>query len=434
MSGTSSGSLERYDALMRLADVFDDAGAEMRTRAGLGEQVLRDPAVSESAPLSPPTWDLVDDELRAATTGKQGLLARSVELDADALVIRATVLTYRWIDELEEAAYRSLGSIAGRAIGYLAPQVALGGAIVSAGLIEADALDRDDVVAYLDELAADNPDLREHVAGGGGLLDGLRMRSALTTGLLAGDDGPAAARGGLRALGVEQFPTGLGPALRDVACGPIDTPSPAGDDVGPATASRPGSLAELLAAAAGSRRAVHVHEVAPDRFVVYLPGPDGRAGNGLRLVGGDHTAYADRATRAIEAAVGVRGGSPSRGPARVLLVGCGQGGVTAIDVATRARSSAFAVDQVVTAGAPSALVPRVPDPTRVLSLEDRADPVALLGSLVNADAANRLTVVFDGGAQPGPDAYVAGARAADAADHPELRAELDRMRELGFLS
>ena len=41
-------------------------------------------------------------------------------------------------------------------------------------------------------------------------------------------------------------------------------------------------------------------------------------------------------------------------------------------------------------------MPRIPGRTRVLSLEDRSDPVALLGSLVNASAANRMTVVFDG--------------------------------------
>ena len=67
---------------------------------------------------------------------------------------------------------------------------------------------------------------------------------------------------------------------------------------------------------------------------------------------------------------------------------------------------------MVTAGAPSALVPRLPDGVRVLSLEDRADPVVQLGSLVNADTANRLTVVFDGAD------HVAGARAADAAAPP----------------
>ena len=98
----------------------------------------------------------------------------------------------------------TLGSIAGRAIGYLAPEVALGGAIVSAGLIETDALDRDGVAAYLNELADNNPELMEHVtSGGGGLLDGLRMRSLLTAGVLAGDQGRLAGQGGLRATGVD---------------------------------------------------------------------------------------------------------------------------------------------------------------------------------------------------------------------------------------
>ena len=58
---------------------------------------------------------------------------------------------------------------------------------------------------------------------------------------------------------------------------------------------------------------------------------------------------------------------------------------------------------------------RIPEGTRVLSLEDRTDPVALLGSLINARVTNRLTVVFDGGDEPGAASYVAGGRAADAA-------------------
>jgi hypothetical protein len=71
---------------------------------------------------------------------------------------------------------------------------------------------------------------------------------------------------------------------------------------------------------------------------------------------------------------------------------------------------------------------------RALALEDRADPVAQLGSLVNADTANRLTVVFDGSGAVGSGAYVAGGRAVDATDHPGLREELDRLRGLGYLS
>ncbi|WP_295656835.1 hypothetical protein [uncultured Nocardioides sp.] len=131
--------------------------------------------------------------------------------------MRATVLTYRWIDELREAACRTLGSIAGRAIDYLAPEVALGGAIVSAGLIETDALDRDGVAAYLSDLAENNPELMDHISGGGGLLDGLQMRSLLTAGVLRGDSGSLAARGGMRAMGVQPFGYDGGSALRDHA-------------------------------------------------------------------------------------------------------------------------------------------------------------------------------------------------------------------------
>ena len=148
---------DKYDQMLALADLFDSSGSDMRARARLGEQILRDDDVADSEELSPATYGQAEEDIRAATTGKHGLLTRSVELDADALVVRATVLTYRWIDELQQAAYQTLGSIAGRAIGYLAPEVALGGAIVSAGLIETDVLDRDSVTAYLNELAENNP-------------------------------------------------------------------------------------------------------------------------------------------------------------------------------------------------------------------------------------------------------------------------------------
>jgi hypothetical protein len=193
---------DKYHEMLALADLFDTSGVEMRHRSRLGAEILADDDVADSAELSPATFAQAEEDIRAATTGKQGLLTRSVELDADALVVRATVLTYRWIDELQDAAYKTLGNIAGRAIGYLAPEVALGGAIVSAGLIETDTLDRDGVASYLNELAESNPELMDHMAGVGGLLDGLQMRSLLAAGVMSTDRGPAAARGGLRAIGV----------------------------------------------------------------------------------------------------------------------------------------------------------------------------------------------------------------------------------------
>jgi hypothetical protein len=131
---------------------------------------------------------------------------------------------------------------------------------------------------------------------------------------------------------------------------------------------------------------------------------------------------------ALEAAIGDEPG------ARVLLVGHAQGGVTAAEIAAAASSERFTIDQVITAGAPSAQVPRIPDSTTVLALEDRADPVALLGSLINAAVAHRLTGVYDGGARRGTAAYAAGGRSADAAGHPELRAAIRRIQELGYLS
>ncbi len=429
---------DKYDRMLRLADLFDASGKEMRLRSKLGAEILRDEAVADSSALSKPTFDAAADDIRSATTGTRGLLTRSIELDADALVVRATVLTYRWIDELQEAAYTTLGSIAGRAIGYLAPGVALGGAIVSAGLIETDALDRDGIADYLSHLAESNPDLMDHVtSGGGGLVESLQLRSVLTSGLLAGDRGRLAAAGGLRAIGVEAFAGVTTAAVRDVA-GPVVAPEPAPAEPAepPASgSSAPRTLEELMTRLSHTAK-VTVHQVGDTRFIAYLPGPDGGA-NGvrrLRLVGGDPSSYAAQAVAAIEAAV------KDVDDATVMLVGSAQGGVAAAEIAAAAGGAGFTVDQVVTAGAPSAQVPTLPNGTRMLSLEDRADPVALLGSLLSAGAANRLVVVFDAAHEPVADggapepAYVLGGRAADRADNADLRAEIDRIQGLGYLA
>lgn len=419
---------ERYDQMLRLADLFDDAGEQMRAWAKAGADVLADPDVGESAALSPVTYAEAEEELRAATTGRNGLLSRSIELDADALVLRATVLTYQWIDDLRAAAYLTLGSIAGKAIGYLAPEVALGGAIVSAGLIETDALDREGIAAYLSELAEANPDLMEHITTGGGLVDSLQMRSLLSAGVLA-DDGGLTREGGLRAAGVERLDSSFGAALRDTAVG-LDAPEAVLTAAAPASGAGalPRGLEELLSRLAGTRDPVRIAPATGARHVVYLSGaPSG----GARLVAGDVAPYVDDAVRAIAAEIG----DPDE-PAHVLLVGCGTGGVAAVTIAARDELPGFVVDRVVAADAPATQVARLPDSVRVLALEDRSDPVALLGSLVNAGAPNRTTVVYDSGvygAETSPP-YVGGARAADASDHPDLVAEIEALRELGYLA
>lgn len=427
-SGDASASVaaDKYDQMLALADLFDASGNEMRTRARLGAEILGDDDIVDTGELSKATWGRAEDDIRAATTGRHGLLTRSVELDADALVVRATVLTYRWIDELQQAAYKTLGSIAGRAIGYLAPEVALGGAIVSAGLIETDALDRDGVTAYLSELAEKNPDLMDHMSGGGGLLDGLHMRSLLTAGVLASDQGAHAARGGLRAIGVDPFPTDAVSAFRDSAGSFVEAEAPAADP-GTSRAGAPRSLEELMANLIAEDRRISVQRVGTGRYIAYLPGALGAEPGRLRLVGANPTTSADQVVRAIEDAV-------TEDDARVMLVGSATGGTVAAEIAATATARRFVVDQVITAGAPSAQVPRIPESTRVLSLEDRSDPVVLLGSLINATVPNRLTVVFDGSHSDGTHVYLTGARAADSAGHPELRAEITRLQDLGYLA
>lgn len=423
--------VDKYHQMLGLADYFDASGADMRERARLGTAILTDPDVVETAELSQATYAQAEEDVRAATTGKQGLLTRSVELDADALVVRATVLTYRWIDELQAAAFKTLGSIAGRAIGYLAPEVALGGAIVSAGLIETDSLDRDGVAAYLNELADSHPELMDHMADGGGLLEGLQMRSLLTAGVMSSSSGTAASRGGLRAIGVDAFPPDAASALRDAAAGfaEVSTEEPTSESAGDSTL--PASIQDLMVKLVSADRRISVQRIGAGRYIAYLPGNKAHEGGRLRLVGADNTTYVRQVVRAIEQAV--EGEDQSEGPARVMLVGSSYGGAAAAEIASAATSRAFVVDQVVTAGAPSAQVPSIPEPTRVLSLEDRADPVALLGSLINADVANRVTVVYDGSAADAQP-YVSGGRAADEAQHPGLRAEIRRIQELGYLA
>ncbi len=45
---------DEYDQMLRLADLFDASGDDLRSRARLGADILRDDDVAASADLSPP--------------------------------------------------------------------------------------------------------------------------------------------------------------------------------------------------------------------------------------------------------------------------------------------------------------------------------------------------------------------------------------------
>ncbi len=427
MNDTTPIADDRYLALEALADLFEKTSEDLRARAALGPQVLEDEDVAPSAELSPATWREAAADVLAATTGEDGVAARSTALETDALALRTTVLTYRWIDDLQDTAARTLGSVAARAVGYLAPQVALGGPIVAAGVIETEAPDRAELAAYLNQLADENPEIRDHfVSGGGGLVESLELRGLLTTPVLGGDDRPTIARGGLRAVGAGDFTEGFSSALRDVASSfvtdsDVDTlPVPQAEP-----AAQPASVEELVARLAALETPAFVQPLSGGRFLALLPGAT--SDRSPRLADGDVAARVKVAASAIEAAVGSTAG------ARVLLAGLGQGGLVAVELAASPHGR-FSIDQVITVGAPSAQATTVPVTIPVLALEDRSDPVALLGSLLNAGISNRLTVVFDGGTATGAQVPVAGGRAADEATHPELRAAVQRLRDLGYLA
>jgi pimeloyl-ACP methyl ester carboxylesterase len=185
-----------------------------------------------------------------------------------------------------------------------------------------------------------------------------------------------------------------------------------------------GALVAGLAATSGP---VRLQRLADDRHIVYLTCPVGSAAaGGPRLVSGDLSTYVDDVVEVVRE---LGAGS------HAMVVGLGVGGAAAVALAARDLGG-VTVDHVVTVSSPAAQVPRVADDLRVLSLEDRSDPVALFGSLVNAGSANRVTLVFDAAAlsAEGAGPYVAGGRAADRSDHPDLRAEIERMKELGYLA
>ncbi|MFE6645483.1 hypothetical protein ACFVJS_02890 [Nocardioides sp. NPDC057772] len=417
----ATGPEDKYAQILGLASSIGDAGAQLREWAELGAEILNDDDVTDSAELSAKTWEPAEEEIRAAISEKGGILGLGQALDADAVSVRATVQTYRWIDELQAAARRSLGAIAANALDYLAPEVELGGSLLSAGLIETDALDREGVTAYLGELAQGHPELMDHIATGGGLLESLELRSLLTADYPRGDDTAAATAGARRAAGIDAFAADAGHALRDV--GGALTSTEEETRAGEVTASTPATIEELIRTLEATESGVAIQKAAPGRYIAYLPGPY-VGSRRLRLVSGDLSDYIATASQTIEEAV-----EPG---SHVMLVGAAAGGTAAAAIAAAARG-AYAVDQVVTVGAPGAAAPRVPETTRVLSLEDRSDPVALLGGLINAGVGHRFTVVYDGTAAEDSH-YIAGGRAADNASHDELRDEIGRIRSLGYLA
>ena len=384
VTGGVAGMAATYAAVRALADHYDAAGDRMRGWAATGGRTLADPDLAESAPLSPLTFAEAEEKVLAATTGVHGILVESVVYETDALLVRTTVEAFEECDRIVRGAFQTLDYLVGRAIGYdvaaAAPYaVALG--VVATPAVWAtwsslpewarDDVRRDgDVAAGLtQEWLDEHPAAEQHlIDGSGGLLDGLLAGTATLL--------PAAA------LGLSAFH----PTTVDAAADLAGLYAPEGP---PHVRRRrdltvrlggvpPRDLAGLMHHLAetdhlspsdrpGGRGTIEVQTItAPDgtvRHVLYLPGTDDFNApwdqdadvrdleTDLDSMAGRPDAYQQGILEALDRA-GVGKDEP------VLLVGHSLGGMEA--AAILAGHGGYHVTDVVTAGSPTAQVPRLP--------------------------------------------------------------------------
>ncbi|MGB0102070.1 MAG: hypothetical protein WBP61_17465 [Nocardioides sp.] len=103
VTGGAAGLAAAYDAVRRLADLFDLAGSELRDWAGLGVRTLTEPGLTLSAPLSPASFAAAEVAVLAATTGSGGVLAESLRWEADAVLVRVAITGLEVTDRMVEA-------------------------------------------------------------------------------------------------------------------------------------------------------------------------------------------------------------------------------------------------------------------------------------------------------------------------------------------
>lgn len=202
----------------------------------------------------------------------------------------------------------------------------------------------------------------------------------------------------------------------------------------------PDSLADLLAdlehrndqePGAVDVQVLHYGDGRARRVIVHIPGtstllptlsnPTDVIGD-LAALEGTATAYGEGVLECLELA-GVTALD------EVLLVGHSQGGMVAASLAAQAaRTGRYSIRDVVTVGSPIAKID-VPVGVRVLSLENRDDPIPQLDGGRNQDTRDVVTVTVDTGAT-GLDAhgiesgYLPAADELGASDDPSVRQAL----------
>jgi hypothetical protein len=365
--------------------------------------------------------------------------------------MQANVFILRGADDLRRQAIEALDYLVGRTLGFALPGLLVagtGGLLVTLaanpGLALLAYLHRDQIAKLTEQELIDflqeHPEAVQHlINGGGGLVDGLL------------DNLPPAVREALLAkLGLDPAHPTTNDIAGDLAGLFDDTDAKVteGGAEDPRSLPAPGSIQDLIDnlsltndGADGEIDIVKIGEGENARYIVNLPGTDSFGIGGseardslanLQLVGGQETAYARGIREAME-----RAGIPPGAP--VALVGHSQGGMTAAQLASNpAFTDRFNVQHVITAGAPTAQVPHIPDNIQVLSLENKGDLVPLTDGEDNPDQPNRTTVRFDHptgsiGGNHGLDSYSRGGQLVDQSHDPSLVETKDQLRKDGFV-
>jgi hypothetical protein len=402
-----AGGLEvRYDDLGAAAEILRSVALDVAETAFAVRGVLTDTGLLASAVLDPGGCARVEVAVLAAVLGPHGLLLTAGRLEARSLSLESAVVRYIAADRLGAGLREVRHWAEGTALVLALPLVPL----LAASPVGAGAgawMHDGNASAFL----AEHPGIAEDLSGAApAFLDGVLLllpgAGALAAEVVAshGNGGPALVTSLEEAAGL------IGMAY------PAGTPQVISRGADVAAPPAPRSVTDLLAAldhrdrrssgeAQGEIDVRRLTRTGPDgtqltSWVVDLPGTkewqlDPRRrdhlndlATNLTTMAGDHSARVDGVTRALERA-GVGRDEP------VMLVGHSQGGLVAMRAAQEyARTGAFAVTHVVTAGSPIARM-EAPASVSVLALENRYDLVPQLDGRPSPPDANRVTVVFD---------------------------------------
>lgn len=381
VAGGVGGITACCDDIERTAGIFGAAAGECADDGTHLAAGLVDPSLAGSMALDPLTGAGAEAALMRAAAEVAGLAAACGVVDA---ALRSAAAAYRSADRLNAAFHDRVW-----------PVLNLPGALVGAAMTAGSG----GVAAGLERFVTADPGLADDVA------DALPGGPGAATGLLARaypDGGPV-----VQALGSPRpvpGPRSVADLLRDLA---------------ERDAGVPGEIEVRVTESAGGRRHVVVDIPGTKDWSPALRQQDVTSlGTNLRALGGAPTTYEAGVLLAMSRA-GVRPDDD------VLLVGHSEGGMVALNLAT--RQAAFRITHVITAGAPIGLTAvAVPPSVTVLALENRGDVVPHLDGRSNADRPNVVTVGFDvdhADVLANHDvgrSYVPGAALVDASDDPSI--------------